>query len=291
MVGNADILLCCDLDRTVLPNGVQAESPGARPLLRALAARDELTLAYVSGRHRALIQEAIAEYDLPIPRYAVADVGTTVYSVQGGDWQVWNAWSEEIAPDWAGRTRADLAVLFYEFSELTEQEPAKQNTFKLSYYTAPDVSRDALLERMRQVLEAQGIRASLIWSLDEVANEGLLDVLPAGATKVHAVRFLMQQGRFDERRTVFAGDSGNDLPVLASGLQAVLVRNAHADVRAEARQLVADSAAAERLYFARGGLFGMNGNYSAGVLEGLVHFIPEVRSWLEQSIRVGDTRG
>ena len=31
------ILLCCDLDRTLIPNGPQPESPGARPLLRALA--------------------------------------------------------------------------------------------------------------------------------------------------------------------------------------------------------------------------------------------------------------
>ncbi len=34
-----DILLCSDLDRTLLPNGPQSESPGARRLLQRLAER------------------------------------------------------------------------------------------------------------------------------------------------------------------------------------------------------------------------------------------------------------
>ena len=38
-----NILLCSDLDRTLIPNGTQPESPQARPLLRSLAARPELT--------------------------------------------------------------------------------------------------------------------------------------------------------------------------------------------------------------------------------------------------------
>jgi len=37
---------------------------------------------------------------------------------------------------------------------------------------------------------------------------------------------------------------------------------------------------AASLYLAHGGLLGMNGNYSAGILEGVVHFIPATRDWL-----------
>ena len=39
---------------------------------------------------------------------------------------------------------------------------------------------------------------------------------------------------------------------------------------------------ASRLYLAGGGLLGMNGNYSAGVLEGIVHFMPQTAAWLDQ---------
>ena len=63
-------------------------------------------------------------------------------------------------------------------------------------------------------------------------------------------------------------------------LPAVLVANADAEVEAKARRMAAADGNSERLYVARGGLLGMNGNYASGILEGLVHFLPETREWL-----------
>ncbi|MFZ4666042.1 MAG: haloacid dehalogenase, partial [Prochlorotrichaceae cyanobacterium] len=37
-----------------------------------------------------------------------------------------------------------------------------------------------------------------------------------------------------------------------------------------------------RLYLARGGFLGMNGNYSAGILEGIAHYHPDTQQWMEQ---------
>jgi len=275
----SEILLCCDLDRTVLPNGSQKESLDARPLFSALARRPELTLAYVSGRNKPLLLDAIHDYGLPVPAYAIGDVGTTIYEINNGQWQPWQAWEAEIAPDWAGRPRTDLAELFRDIGALPLQEPEKQNTFKLSYYAPQDTDRDALLAKMDERLNRVGVRASLIWSIDEARHIGLLDVLPQRATKSHAIRFLMTNKGFNESNTVFAGDSGNDLPALTSGLQAVLVRNARAEVREEALRIVDGKGISQRLYLARGDFLGMNGNYTAGVLEGLVHFVPEALQW------------
>lgn len=282
-VPSTRVLLCSDLDRTLLPNGPQPESPMARLLLRALAQRPEITLAYVSGRHRALVQNAIREYALPVPDYVVGDVGTTIYRVAGEDWQAWAEWEQEIAPDWRGQTRERLAELLAGIPALRPQEPEKQNTFKLSYYAPPDTDRDTLFTAVRTRLAPHRIRASLIWSIDEVENLGLFDVLPARATKLHGVQFLIRHGGFEEESTVFAGDSGNDLPVLASGLHAVLVRNAREDVREEAIRLSAAAGCRRCLYLARGDFLGMNGNYAAGVLEGLAHFIPQAVEWLTQA--------
>jgi HAD superfamily hydrolase (TIGR01484 family) len=276
----SEILLCCDLDRTVLPNGSQEESPNARPLFSVLARRPELTLAYVSGRDKSLLLDAIHDYELPLPAYAVGDVGTTIYEIDHGQWQPWRAWEADIAPDWAGRSHTELAELFQDIGALTMQEPEKQNTFKLSYYAPQDTERDALLAEMDGRLKRIGVRASLIWSIDEARHIGLLDALPRRATKSHAIRFLMTNKGFNEGSTVFAGDSGNDLPALTSGLQAVLVRNARAEVREEALRIVGGKGISERLYLARGDFLGMNGNYTAGVLEGLVHFVPEALHWL-----------
>jgi len=275
------VLLCCDLDRTVLPNGRQAESPQARPLFRRVSRCPQLTLVYVSGRDKGLLLEAIRDYDLPVPDYAIGDVGTTIYQIEDGQWHPWPAWEEEIMPDWAGHRHDDLAQALQDIDHLTLQEAEKQNTFKLSYYAPEDTDRDALLAEVEARLQRLGVRASLIWSIDEPRHVGLLDVLPRSATKYHAIRFLMQQKGFSEQQTVFAGDSGNDLPALTSGLQAVLVRNARQDVREEALASVCKKGIAQRLYIARGDFLGMNGNYAAGVLEGLVHFVPEARHWIE----------
>jgi len=125
------------------------------------------------------------------------------------------------------------------------------------------------------------VHASLVWSIDEPAGIGLLDVLPARANKLHAVEFLMQQSGFSLADTVFAGDSGNDLPVLCSAIPAVLVANASDEVRSAALQQAAALGHTSQLYLAAGGWHGMNGNYSAGVLEGIVHFIPQTASWLD----------
>ncbi len=277
------ILLCSDLDRTLLPNGAAPESPEARPRLRTVASRPEMMLAYVSGRHEALLRQAITEYALPVPDYAIGDVGTTIYEIHGDDWHPWPEWAEHIAPDWAGASRDDLAFLFADLDPLRLQEAEKQNTYKLSYYTPADLSRDELLSEMQSRLKRQTVRASLIWSIDEEADTGLLDVLPACATKRHAMEFLMARRGFDSTRTVFAGDSGNDLPVVTSGrLQAVLVRNAHPDVVEEASRSLRKLGLDQRLYVARGGFHNMNGNYSAGVLEGLAHFLPETEAWIDR---------
>lgn len=274
------ILLCSDLDRTILPNGAQDESPGARELLHAVSGRPEVTLVYVSGRHLGLLKSAIEEYGIPVPDFAVGDVGATIYQITEGQWGSWTEWEKQIAPDWKGCTHDRIAGLFRDMDELELQEPSKQNKFKLSYYAAEDTDHRKLVEKMQKRLHPEGIRSSLIWSVDEEKHKGLLDVLPENATKYHAIRFIMQSRDFTEKQTVFAGDSGNDLPVLTSGLQSVLVRNASPDVRAEAEKVTRDKGIQDMLYFAGGGFLGMNGNYSAGVLEGLAHFIPEAESWL-----------
>jgi sucrose-6F-phosphate phosphohydrolase len=277
----ARILLCCDLDRTLLPNGAQPESPLARPLLRKLARHPELTLAYVSGRHQALLIEAIEEYNIPVPDYAIGDVGTTIYTVNHDQWQASAAWQAEIAPDWRGNTQAELALLFQDVPELSLQEAEKQNRFKLSYYTPTDIDRQGLFDTLQARLRKHGVQASLVWSIDEAKHCGLLDILPKDATKSHAIHFLMEQLGVTAAHTVFAGDSGNDLSALTSGLNAILVRNAAAEVKAEAQQRVLAAGYPERLYLARGGFMAMNGNYAAGVLEGLVHFFPEAAAWLD----------
>ena len=275
------LLLCTDLDRTLLPNGPQAESSGARDKFRQLALQPGVTLVYVTGRDRKLVEDAIDEYRLPQPDYVIADVGSTIYEIQQHDWRHWDKWQQEISPDWAGRSHDDMHSLFSSSLLLKLQEDTKQNTYKLSYYVPLEADHETLMSEMHSKLVNMKIRASLIWSIDELAGTGLLDVLPASANKRHAIEFLMKQLGFDLSNTVFAGDSGNDLAVLTSPIRSVLVANASADVRDEAKQMALNLGEMDALYFAHGGFLGMNGNYSAGILEGVAHYMPETTDLID----------
>ncbi|MES9963660.1 MAG: HAD-IIB family hydrolase [Candidatus Sedimenticola sp. 20ELBAFRAG] len=270
------LLLCTDLDRTLLPNGSQPESPQARHRFAALASHPGISLVFVSGRDKALIEQAITNYQLPMPDFVISDVGTNIYDMRGGKWQVWQQWQDEIAPDWKGYSQLQISDLLSDINELRMQELSKQNRFKLSYYVPLYVDKGELNQQLEKRLLDHEINASLVWSVDEPAGIGLLDILPMRATKLHAVEFLQAYLGTPRSASLFAGDSGNDLPVLASTIPSVLVANAMHSVAKDALAAAREANNLDYLYLAKGGFLGMNGNYSAGILEGVAHYHPEL---------------
>jgi sucrose-6F-phosphate phosphohydrolase len=278
------ILICSDLDRTIIPNGYQEESAHARAVFRQLAEDSNIFLAYVSGRDKKLILDAIEEFYLPMPDYAIGDIGTTLYRIINDNWQLSEDWSDEIGQDWKSLARGNLSEFLEDMEEIRLQEPEKQKQYKVSFYTDQNVDPQRLIKNIRDVLAEKDVRANIIWSVDEISTDGLLDIIPPRANKLHAIQFLMQQEHFPEDRTVFAGDSGNDLDVLTSGQQTILVKNATEDIRKEAIKKLSEKNLTNRLYLPRGNFFGMNGNYAAGVMEGLAHFIPETRALIAKAV-------
>lgn len=278
------LLICTDLDRTLLPNGPQSESPAARPRFAALVARPEVTLGYVTGRHRALVEQAIDNYRLPTPDHVIADVGTTLIRVTVEAWQVDEAWRGRLALDWSGRTREAVRRLLGEFADLRPQPADRQGEFKLSFFLPLYSDTDALLADIERRLAASGLATRTVYSIDEPNGVGLVDVLPASASKLHAIEFLAAELGFDRDEILFAGDSGNDLGVLASRVPAVLVANASDAVRVAAVERSGADGTGTRLHVADGGLLGMNGNYAAGILEGVAHFHPETVGWFARTI-------
>jgi sucrose-6F-phosphate phosphohydrolase len=281
---NGSILICTDLDRTLLPNGEQPESHDARRRFACFAAREEVRLAYVTGRHLALVEKAIANYVLPRPDFVIADVGTSLYESADDCWRRRADWDEQFASEWGGMDHTAIRLLFADMIELQLQGAAKQSRYKLSFYVPLYTDKHTLLPAMQQRLERHQVRASLIWSIDDPAGIALLDVVPESATKFHAIKYLMHREGFTPENTIFAGDSGNDLPVLSSPLLTILVANATEDVREEALQLSAYHGTSDSLYLAKGDFMGMNGNYSAGILEGVAHFLPQTRAWMGEKV-------
>jgi sucrose-6F-phosphate phosphohydrolase len=277
------LLLCTDLDRTLIPNGPEPESSGARDCFQQLCRLQSVKLAFVSGRDRSLVEQAILKYELPIPDYVIADVGTTIYEVSAErSWHRNADWEEENHFYWNGYSRQDLQRLFSSGHNLRLQEENKQGRYKLSFYIDLSQNRLRLLEQMQRKLDEVGVRANLVWSVDEAQGVGLLDLLPQGASKSTAIDFLRRQLAIDVEDTFFSGDSGNDLDVIASPIPSVLVANAQPEVKAEARRLVTEKGTEKVFYQATGGYRGMNGCYSAGILEGVAHYHPQLCAQLEK---------
>lgn len=281
-------LLCSDLDRTLIPNGAQPESPNARYYFNQLIQQEEISLAYVTGRDKKLVNKAITYYNLPAPDYVIADVGATIYKLTGASsdkpkgevqWQFLQEWADFYKQDWKGNINKDIERLFSDIPQLRKQEISKQKTYKLSYYVPLYINHSDLLHTIQQRLSETDIRAELIWSVDEPSGIGLLDVMPEHATKRHAIAFLMQKNNFDYSNTFFAGVRGNDLDTLLSPVKSILVANAHTNVKSIVAERISTQKNDKSLYIARGGFRNMNGNYSAGVLEGLFYYIPESEHW------------
>lgn len=270
------LLLATDLDGTLLPNGAAAESPGARERFARLAAHPDVTLVYVTGRDAGLVDEAIATWEVPVPDVLIADVGATIAGPGPGGWERWPAWDETIAPDWGGRDAADLHELLKDLPGLQLQDASRQGRWKLSFEVEPDGALPQLAGMIRDRLAAADVRAGVVFSRDDVLGVGLVDVLPASADKLRALEFVMAHLGFGPDETVFAGDSGNDLEVLAGPVPAVLVANADPELRAAARRKAAAAGHGPLLYLARG-------NYAAGILEGVLHYHPAWAARLKET--------
>jgi HAD superfamily hydrolase (TIGR01484 family) len=269
-------LICTDLDRTLLPNGDAPESPGARDVLARVIEEHGLELAFVSGRHLELVQSAIEEFNLPRPRFAICDVGTSIYESDGPRWVDLQSWRDRLSEGWPGSD-----VIMDALSDqpgLSAQEPERQTPFKMSWYAPKMAAPEQFLGRLHQLLS--GCHARLVYSVDETTGSGLLDVIPLRAGKLAAVEHLLRHTGIARESTLFAGDSGNDLDVLASSIPAVLVANATLEVRTEAVEMSGAQGTASRLHIAEGEFADMNGNYAAGILEGLAHFWPETAEWI-----------
>lgn len=270
-------LLCTDLDRTLIPNGEHAELPGVRQRLASLIKQYNIHLVYVSGRDHQLVQQAIKEYQLPNPEYVIADVGSTIYVCNDNEWSLLDAWHHHIGQDWSQQTSMQVYSYFSDMPSLELQEASKQGRYKLSFYVPLSIDHDALMQETQQRARKHQLAVSLIYSVDEEKQTGLLDVLPASANKLTAIRYLMFQLGLDKNQILFSGDSGNDLEVLCSELPAVLVANAQASVRQQALMLARREGHADQLYIAHG--TSGNGHYADGIIEGIQHYHPELKGY------------
>lgn len=262
-------ILATDLDRTLLPNGRWEADPEAIPLFNELTRQHQVLVVYVTGRNLDLTEAAIREFGVRYPDVLCGDVGTTIRNYREGEWVSDPGWDDKVHHDSPRWDAVAVARAVVGIEGLREQEAEHQNPFKQSYY-ADHEQRGRILEQVDAAVKGR-FDEVIVYSFDSQDGKGLLDFLPASATKQTALEYVAAEHGAAKEDVVFCGDSGNDIFPLTAGFSGVLVRNAD-------EQLVANVKRAQqanpglRLYFAGGGCRGLSGYYTSGVIEGAYHY-------------------
>ncbi|CAG0910931.1 unnamed protein product, partial [Cyprideis torosa] len=176
-------------------------------------------------------------------------------------------WKRYISSSWTEEELEQLNMTLDRIPYLQPQSAENQSPSKRSYFLPMDMNLPRVREGLTRCLGQIGIAANVILSRDELQKTALLDVLPEYASKLHAIQFLQNFLDISPASTLFAGDSGNDMEVLASHIPSVCVANASPEVKEEALRLSAENGCPQSLYLAKEYGPPLGGNYSAGVLQ------------------------
>jgi sucrose-6F-phosphate phosphohydrolase len=262
-------ILATDLDRTLLPNGRWEADSQAIDLFNRLTEQQEVLVVYVTGRNLDLTEQAIQHYGVRYPDILCGDVGTSIRKFENGEWHFdegWIAHVKHTSPKWDG---AAIKAAVSDVTGIREQEPEHLNPFKQSYYVEHEQSNDILC-RIDDRVKGR-FDEVIVYSFDSQDGKGLLDFLPASATKQTALEYVAEAHNTAKQDVVFCGDSGNDIFPLTAGFRGVLVRNADEQLVANVKQAM-EANPQLQAYFAKGGFKGLNGYYTSGVIEGAYHY-------------------
>lgn len=262
-------ILATDLDRTLLPNGSWKADAEAIELFNELTRKQDVLVVYVTGRNLALTENAIREYGVRHPDVLCGDVGTSIRKYENGEWKFDDGWIAHVrraSPRWDASAIRDAVAGVH---GMREQEAEHLNQFKQSYYVEHQKS-DAVLNEVDELVKGR-FDEVIIYSFDSQDGKGLLDFLPASATKQTALEYVAGEFGAAKEDVVFCGDSGNDIFPLTAGFCGVLVRNADDQLVKNVRKAM-DENPDLKIYFAKGGFRGLEGYYTSGVIEGAYHY-------------------
>lgn len=206
-------------------------------------------IVYATGRSLTLFNLLRTEKSMLEPDFRVLSVGTEIYADSDIPDPVW---SEQLSKNWHRERVVSIAA---RFPDLVSQPSSEQAPFKVSFLLDPKAAVQ-VLPQLESALQDQGLEVQLIYS-----SNVDLDILPQRSNKGAAVNFLQEKLGFAPERTVFCGDSGNDLSMFQLvNAKGIIVGNAQAELlNWHHENLRADH------YVARSPCAG-------GILEGLQHF-------------------
>lgn len=208
-------LFSTDLDGTLLGN-----PESVRRFASAWAALPDAArplLCYNSGRLVADMRALVADGVLPAPDYYIGGVGSEIAPGLPLGAPALAEFSAHLAAGW-DRALAESVVAAVPGAR--PQPAAFQHPYKSSWFL--ERASPALIDEIRARLAGAGLAVQVVYS-----SSRDLDVLPAGATKGGALRWLCRRLGIDLSAVVVAGDTGNDASMfLLPGVKGVIVENA-----------------------------------------------------------------
>ena len=262
-------ILATDLDRTLLPNGSWESDSEAISLFNELTEKHGVPVVYVTGRNLALTENAIKEFGVRYPNILCGDVGTSIRKYENGEWKLDDGWIDHVkreSPRWDAMAIRDAVA---GIDGMREQESEHLTPFKQSYYVDHE-NKDRVLKKVHQQVKGK-FDEVIVYSFDSLDSKGLLDFLPASATKQTALEYVAEKFGAAKEDIVFCGDSGNDIFPLTAGFCGVVVKNADDQLVANVKKAMNQNPEL-KVYFAKGDFKGLNGNYTSGVIEGAYHY-------------------
>lgn len=262
-------ILATDLDRTLLPNGSWESDEEAISLFNTLTEKQGVLVVYVTGRNLALTEKAIEEFGVRYPDILCSDVGTSIRKYKHGEWRFDHGWIDHVkreSPNWDAKKVRDAVA---DIDGMKEQESEHLTQFKQSYYVDHQ-KKDQVLNEVDERVKGK-FDEVIVYSFDSLDGKGLLDFLPASATKQTALEYLADEYDTAKKDVVFCGDSGNDIFPLTAGFSGVLVRNADIQLVENVKKAMTQNPDLT-VYFAKGGVMGLKGYYTSGVIEGACHY-------------------
>jgi len=250
-------ILATDLDRTLLPNGSWPPDPGAINLFNELTEKHDVLVVYVTGRNLKLTENAIKEFGVRCPNILCSDVGSSIRKYEEGEWKLDHGWIEHVkreSPRWDAVAIRDAVA---EIDAMREQESEHQNQFKQSYYVEHE-KKDQVLKKVDELVKGK-FDEVIVYSFDSQDGKGLLDFLPASATKQTALEYVAEEFGATKEDVVFCGDSGND------------IKNADDQLVENVKKAMKQNPEL-KVYFAKGNFKGLKGYYTSGVIEGAYHY-------------------
>jgi HAD superfamily hydrolase (TIGR01484 family) len=199
-------VLATDLDGTFLGGSAAARER----LTRWFRDHPDRTLLYVTGRSARSVTQLVGQGVLPQPDAMICDVGSYIAHADGRPYE--GALLEDIRVAWGDRSESVKAAMA-ELRGLRLQDYFGPH--RVSYYfDTPDVLQEA--QARADALGCDGL----------VSDNKYFDVLPRGVNKGSTLKRLMREWGVADDSVLVAGDTLNDLAMLASGLPAVVVGNA-----------------------------------------------------------------